>query len=116
MSCSSPAGYFGWEPDQRLSLYAIGYATCAAPAGPCTDAPENPILFSSTRATRAASAAPAIRRVFQVGDRYFLAYHAWSVTAGCHRLGADPLALHLAAQVAGRQADRRQPEARADRH
>ena len=64
----SPAGYqlfysaafFGWDPKERLSRYATGYATCAGPLGPCKDAPENPILQQLQRQGRpAASAAPA---------------------------------------------------------
>ena len=39
----SPAGYqllfsaafFGWNEDQRLSPYAMGYASCSGPLGPC---------------------------------------------------------------------------------
>ncbi len=30
--------------------YAVGYATCAGPLGPCADAPENPILKTGCRA------------------------------------------------------------------
>ena len=30
--------------------YAVGYATCKGPLGPCTDAPENPILKTGCRA------------------------------------------------------------------
>jgi len=30
--------------------YAVGYATCQGPLGPCTDAPENPILKTGCRA------------------------------------------------------------------
>ena len=40
------AAFFGWDPNERLSRYATGYAVCAAPLGPCKDAPENPILNS----------------------------------------------------------------------
>ena len=51
----SPAGYelffsggfFGWNPDEGgLSPYAMGYASCAGPLGPCVAAKENPILHS----------------------------------------------------------------------
>ena len=39
-------GYFGWNADDRLSPYAMGYASCAGPLGPCKDSPDNPILHS----------------------------------------------------------------------
>ena len=40
------AAFFGWDPNERLSRYATGYANCTGPLGPCADAPENPILHS----------------------------------------------------------------------
>ncbi len=40
-------GFFGWNPDEGgLSPYAMGYASCAGPLGPCVAAKENPILHS----------------------------------------------------------------------
>jgi beta-xylosidase len=80
-------GFFGWPPDAPLSPYAMGYATCASPMGPCTDRPE-PILFSRSGAAGCISG-PGHQAVFQVGNRLFLAYHAWSVTPGCRPL--DPI-------------------------
>ncbi len=56
------AAFFGWSETQRLSNYATGYAQCAGPLGPCTDAPENPISTASRTARRAASAALVIPR------------------------------------------------------
>jgi beta-xylosidase len=58
--------------------YALGYARCSGPKGPCTAAPENPILSSDL------SAAPPLigpghNAVFRVGDQDWMAYHAWEV-------------------------------------
>jgi beta-xylosidase len=80
-------GFFGWPPDAPLSPYAIGYATCASPMGPCTDSPQ-PILFSRSGAAGCISG-PGHQAIFQVGPRYFLAYHGWSVGPGCRPL--DPI-------------------------
>ena len=41
------AGFFGWNPEEGgLSPYSMGYANCAGPLGPCTDASDNPLLHS----------------------------------------------------------------------
>lgn len=82
------ASYFGWNPDQRLSPYAMGYATCAGPAGPCSDAPENPILHSFLSKEGCISG-PGHQAVFEAAGRTFIAYHAWSATPGCRPL--DPV-------------------------
>ncbi len=53
--------------------YAVGYASCAAPTGPCTDSKENPILSSACRA-----AGPGHQAL--IGDRRgqtWIVYHAW---------------------------------------
>jgi beta-xylosidase len=81
------AGYFGWPENERLSPYAIGYATCASPTGPCTKA-EQPLLFSRMGDAGCVSG-PGHQAVFQVGPRWFLAYHGWAVTPGCRPL--DPI-------------------------
>ncbi len=53
--------------------YAPGYAACEAPLGPCTKAPENPILHSS-----AAAAGPGHGfLVTAPGGVTWLLYHAW---------------------------------------
>lgn len=49
--------------------YAVGYATCDGPLGPCHDAQENPIL-----ASRGKAAGPG--HSFYLDGRLF--YHAWS--------------------------------------
>lgn len=53
--------------------YAVGYATCDSPLGPCHDAPENPILRSS-----AAAAGPGHCYPVELPDgTTWLLYHAW---------------------------------------
>lgn len=53
--------------------YAVGYATCAGPLGPCADAPENPILKSGC-----AARGPGHQALVRdgAGDTWLL-YHAW---------------------------------------
>jgi beta-xylosidase len=77
------ANHYGWEPDQRLSPYAIGYADCRAPLGPCTDAPANPILHSYNDRQAGCLSGPGHPAVFQARGRYFIAFHAWAATPGC---------------------------------
>jgi beta-xylosidase len=56
------------------SGYAVGYATCASPLGPCRDAPENPILHTACRA-----AGPGHNAVVRDGaGRTWIVYHAWN--------------------------------------
>ncbi|HEY0413919.1 MAG TPA: glycoside hydrolase family 43 protein [Allosphingosinicella sp.] len=78
------ANDFGWQDTQRLSAYAIGYATCRAPTGPCEAAPENPILHSFMGAPGCLSG-PGHQAVFQVGQHYLMAFHAWAATPSCRR-------------------------------
>ena len=80
------ANHFGWEPHQRLSPYAIGYAACEGPMGPCTDAAENPILHSYNDRRAGCLSGPGHQTVFEVGARQFIAFHAWSAGPGCRPL------------------------------
>jgi len=52
--------------------YATGYAICDAPAGPCRDALENPIMGSDSTL-----AGPGHPSLFQHGGRTWIAYHGW---------------------------------------
>jgi beta-xylosidase len=74
---------FMWSHDDRLYLfysanafdsadYAVGYATCDAPLGPCDKAAENPILRTS-----AVAEGPGHNSVVEFDGRTWLAYHAW---------------------------------------
>lgn len=90
----SPAGYelffsggfFGWNPDEGgLSPYAMGYASCAGPLGPCTAAPENPILHSFDDREAGCLSGPGHQSIFQVGKRSFMSFHAWETSSGCRK-------------------------------
>lgn len=53
--------------------YAVGYATCRGPQGPCKDAPENPILTSKCMA-----AGPGGETIVTDGrGQTWMLYHAW---------------------------------------
>jgi beta-xylosidase len=77
------AAFYGWDPNERLSRYATGYATCAGPLGPCKDAPENPILNSFNDKEAGCLSGPGHTSIFQAGGRHFIAFHAWAATKGC---------------------------------
>jgi beta-xylosidase len=77
------ANHFGWEPHQRLSPYAMGYATCTGPMGPCTDAPENPILYSYTDRKAGCLSGPGHQAVFEVSGRQYIMFHAHIARGGC---------------------------------
>lgn len=88
-------GYFGWNDDQRISPYAMGYATCASPLGPCSPAPDNPILHSFNDRQAGCLSGPGHQNIFAVGTRHFIAFHAWAATKGC-RKADDKRFLHVA--------------------
>jgi beta-xylosidase len=83
------ANHFGWETHQRLSPYAIGYATCTGPMGPCTDAQANPIINSYNDRQAGCLSGPGHQHVFSVGERQFLSFHAWAATRGCRKAGNE---------------------------
>ncbi|HEU0134751.1 MAG TPA: glycoside hydrolase family 43 protein [Allosphingosinicella sp.] len=89
------AAYYGWDPKERLSRYATGYATCAGPLGPCTDAPENPILHSFNDKEAGCLSGPGHTAIFEAAGRQFIAFHAWEATRTC-RKGADKRYLYVA--------------------
>src|SRR5436309_14749606 len=62
-----------WDSDR----YAVGYAACDGPTGPCTQPSAGPIL-----STYGSVAGPAGGTAVQGTDgAWWLSYHAW--TAGC---------------------------------
>ncbi len=73
-----------WREGERLylffsanafdsDLYAVGYATCDGPLGPCEDAPENPILKSACNAS-----GPGHQTLVRDGDGdTWILYHAY---------------------------------------
>jgi beta-xylosidase len=82
------ANHFGWEKDQRLSAYAMGYAVCKGPLGPCSDAAENPILYSYNDKKAGCLSGPGHQAFFMGGGKPYLAFHAWAATRGCRKLDA----------------------------
>jgi beta-xylosidase len=90
-----PEGYFlffsgndyGWPAEQRLSAYAMGYATCSGPAGPCREAPDNPLL-TSRMGKEGCLSGPGHQAVFESDGTSYIAFHAWAADPGCHLL--DP--------------------------
>jgi len=59
--------------DYASESYAVGYATCEAPLGPCRDAPENPILETACEA-----AGPGHQTLVRdADDDTWIVYHAW---------------------------------------
>jgi beta-xylosidase len=79
------AAFFGWDPKERLSRYATGYATCAGPLGPCRDAPENPILNSFNDKAAGCLSGPGHTSIFETRGRHFIAFHAWEATRDCRK-------------------------------
>jgi beta-xylosidase len=91
----SPAGYelffsggfFGWNPEEvGLSPYAMGYASCSGPLGPCTAAPQNPILHSFKDREAGCLSGPGHQSIFEVGTRWFMSFHAWEASSGCRKV------------------------------
>lgn len=64
--------------------YAVGYATCETPLGPCEDAPENPILASQMKQTPFVIG-PGHQAILHIGDQDWIFYHAWEVVSGSRR-------------------------------
>lgn len=77
------ANHFGWEPHQRLSPYAMGYATCEGPMGPCTESPENPILYSYVDRKAGCLSGPGHQAVFEADGRQYIMFHAHIPRGGC---------------------------------
>ena len=58
--------------------YAVGYATCQSPMGPCQDAPENPILKSQMK-EKPLVVGPGHQALIQVEGQTWIVYHVWEV-------------------------------------
>ena len=79
-------GYFGWNDDQRLSPYAMGYALCAGPLGPCTDKSPKPILYSYSDPGRAGClSGPGHQHIFRANGGTFISFHGWDTTSSCRK-------------------------------
>jgi beta-xylosidase len=89
-------GFFGWNPDEGgLSPYAVGYASCTSPLGPCTPSRDNPILHSFKDRQLGCLSGPGHQSIFSVGDRMFMSFHAWAATDKCSK-GEDARYLYVA--------------------
>ncbi|GAA4004447.1 glycoside hydrolase family 43 protein [Sphingomonas humi] len=79
-------GYFGWNDDQRLSPYAMNWARCSGPLGPCKDAGPTPILNSYARPGKEGClSGPGHQSVFRANGGTFISFHGWSATRGCRK-------------------------------
>jgi beta-xylosidase len=67
--------------------YAVGYATCASPLGPCQDAPENPILETTCDAHGPGHNA----LIDDAAGRTWIVYHAWDAAYAKRQLWIDRL-------------------------
>lgn len=80
-------GFFGWNVEEGgLSPYAIGYASCTGPLGPCSAARENPILHSFYDRDAGCLSGPGHQSIFQAGARTFISFHAWEANSGCRKV------------------------------
>jgi beta-xylosidase len=80
-------GFFGWNPNEGgLSPYAMGYATCTGPLGPCQAAPENPVLHSFKDKEAGCISGPGHQSVFEANGRTYISFHAWAATPRCTKL------------------------------
>ena len=87
-----------WKHDGRYLLfysgnvysgagYAVGYATCASPLGPCNDAPENPILETTCEAR-----GPGHNALIEdAAGQTWIVYHAWDAAYTKRQLWIDRL-------------------------
>jgi beta-xylosidase len=81
------AAFFGWNDDQPLSPYGMGFASCAGPLGPCSKSPDNPILHSYNDRQAGCLSGPGHQSIFEVGAGRFISFHAWEANSGCHKAG-----------------------------
>jgi beta-xylosidase len=90
-------GFFGWNPEEGgLSPYAMGYATCSSPLGPCTPSKANPMLHSFNERDAGCISGPGHQSVFSAAGRMFMSFHAWAATATCRKAPADARYLYIA--------------------
>lgn len=65
--------------------YAVGYATCDSPLGPCQKAEENPILKSNVEDKKNLIIGPGHQTLLQLGDQTWIFYHVWQMHPGGFR-------------------------------
>jgi beta-xylosidase len=90
-------GFFGWNPDEGgLSPYALGYATCASPLGPCTSSKANPLLHSFNDRDAGCISGPGHQSIFSAAGHMFISFHAWAATSSCRKSPDDARYLYIA--------------------
>jgi len=90
-------GFFGWNPDEGgLSHYAMGYASCSSPLGPCTPAKANPLLHSFNDRDAGCISGPGHQSVFSAAGHMFMSFHAWAATASCRKSPDEARYLYVA--------------------
>lgn len=89
-------GYFGWNDNQRLSPYAMSFALCAGPLGPCREGSSKPILFSySAPRDIGCLSGPGHQSVFKAQGGTFISFHGWATSSSC-RKATDKRYLYIA--------------------
>lgn len=80
-------GFFGWNGPEPQSPYAMSYAMCSGPLGPCRDARTTPLLHSYNEPGKAGClSGPGHQAIFRgPGGGTFIAFHAWAATRGCRK-------------------------------
>jgi beta-xylosidase len=90
-------GFFGWNPDEGgLSPYAMGYATCTSPLGPCKPSPANPLLHSFNDRDAGCLSGPGHQSIFSAAGHMFASFHAWAATSSCRKSPDDARYLYIA--------------------
>lgn len=72
-------GLFYSGNDYATNRYAIGYARCQSPLGPCAKPADHPIL-STNLAASIPLLGPGGASLFQAGGVIWVAFHTWGVT------------------------------------
>ncbi|MCU0507962.1 MAG: glycoside hydrolase family 43 protein [Anaerolineae bacterium] len=62
--------------------YAVGYALCESPLGPCEDAADNPLLESQMRKPPDMVLSPGHQTIIEVDGQHWIIYHGWEVING----------------------------------
>ena len=90
-------GFFGWNPEEGgLSPYAMGYANCTSPLGPCTPSKANPLLHSFNDRDAGCLSGPGHQSIFGAAGHMFISFHAWAATSACRKAPDDARYLYIA--------------------
>jgi beta-xylosidase len=90
-------GFFGWNPEEGgLSPYAMGYASCTSPLGPCTPSKANPLLHSFNDREAGCISGPGHQSIFSAAGHMFISFHAWAATSACRKAPDDARYLYVA--------------------